>query len=107
MFNANVSIWSDVDANSVNYYLMETFNNDAYRAALKGSGDHAFANVGNVTVMPPTSMTCVEDPDNGKPSTGIIVGPVAASIAALGLVAFFLARWANYERWVLPHLGTE
>ena len=84
-----------MDANSINYYLMETFNKDEYHATLKGSGDHAFTNVGNVTVTPPTSMTRVEDPNNGKPSTGIIVGSVAASIAALGLIAFFLARQAN------------
>ena len=104
-FDADISIRSDVDANSVNHYLMETFNKDEYRAVLRESGDHAFANVGNVSVTPPTSITRVEDPDNDKPGTGIIVGSVAASIAALGLVAFLLARRANQKTRVSPHLG--
>jgi hypothetical protein len=51
---------------------------------------------------PPASCNSTDEP-----KTGLIVGLVAAGIAAMGLVAFFLKRRTNRKPQVSPHLGTE
>jgi hypothetical protein len=105
-FDAVISIESDVNASAVSSYIEEIFNNkDVYLAALRESGDNSLENAENVSVTPAPSVVRVEDPaDNVKPATALVVGSVAAGIAATGLVAFFLARRrTNRLSQVTPH----
>jgi cytoskeletal protein RodZ len=97
-FDADISIEANVDASDVSRYIEEIFNTDEYRAALWESGDSSFANVDNISVTSAASVTRVKDPaDNDKPRTTLIVSSVAAGIATIGLVAFFLVRRRTNE----------
>jgi hypothetical protein len=93
IFDADMSIQSDVDARAVSHIVEESFNKDEYLLALMASGDSMFANVENVSVTPATSVIRVEVEDptkTDKSGTLLIVSSVTAGIAAMSLVALFL-----------------